>query len=72
MSDKQAEAKAIIEKAMADLTAIGASPDSAAALLVVQGFIRIRSSAKRAEMVAFVNAGTEPIEPEYQMMVFGE
>jgi len=71
MIDKKAETKAIIEKAMVDLTDLGADHDIAAALLVTQGFLRIQSGAKRAEMVAFVTDVADA-EREYQMMVFGK
>lgn len=54
MSDKQAEVRAIIENTLSELKAIGMSPDSAAALLVVQGAIRIEEPKKRAEMAEFV------------------
>ncbi len=72
MSDKQAEAKAIVEKAIADLIALGMDPDGAAALLVVQGAIRIEEPKKRAEMAEFVASTVSREEaPEYQMMIFG-
>ncbi|UYQ70664.1 hypothetical protein OF122_11320 [Pelagibacterium flavum] len=54
MSDKQAEVRAIIENTLSELKAAGMSPDNAAALLVVQGAIRIEEPRKRAEMAEFV------------------
>lgn len=51
---KQAKAREIIEDAISQITALGATVDTAAALLVVQGMIRIESQKKRKEMAEFV------------------
>lgn len=50
---KQAKVREIIEDAISQLMALGASIDTAAALLVAQGMIRIESEKKKEEMVEF-------------------
>jgi hypothetical protein len=51
IGDKQTEARSIIETAMAELQIMGLHRDGAAALLVVQGFLRIEGSAERKEII---------------------
>ena len=58
--DLQAKAKGIIDIAVDQLMAMGMSKDGAAALLVVQGTIRIEDRAKRQEMADFVAESAEP------------
>ncbi|TCK27994.1 hypothetical protein EV667_1990 [Ancylobacter aquaticus] len=59
MSDKQAEARAIIEDALSRLRAMGMTPDGAASLLVIQGAIRVESAVKRKENANFVASCVE-------------
>jgi hypothetical protein len=53
-TDKNAEVRSIIENTLRQLVDLGMTPEGAAALLVVQGAIRIASPEKRAEMAEFV------------------
>lgn len=63
MEDKQAKAREIIENAMAQAMAMGMEKDDAAALLIIQGAIRIESKEKLKEMARFVaEAAEEPID----------
>ena len=57
--DLQAKAKGIIDSAVDQLMAMGMTRDGAAALLVVQGTIRIESRAKLKEMADFVAEAAE-------------
>lgn len=41
MTDANAIVRAIVERALADLRAMGMTPDNAAALLAVQGIVRL-------------------------------
>lgn len=41
MNDPNAIARAIIQRALTDLVAVGLTPEGAAALLAVQGIIRV-------------------------------
>lgn len=50
---KQAKARDIVEDAISQLMALGMTIDTAAALLVVQGMIRIESEKKKEEMAEF-------------------
>lgn len=50
---KTAKTREIVEDAISQLCAVGFTPDGAAALLVVQGMIRIEDRQKRKEMAAF-------------------
>lgn len=53
---KQSKARDIIEDSISQLMALGMDKDNAAALLVVQGMIRIESQKKRQEMVEFAGS----------------
>jgi hypothetical protein len=43
MTDKTEIVRAIVERALSDLVTIGMTPDDAAALLAVQGVIRVEN-----------------------------
>lgn len=60
---KTAKTREIIEDTISQLCAVGFKPDGAAALLVVQGMIRIEDRQKRKEMAAFAAVEAEdPID----------
>lgn len=50
---KTDKTREIVEDAISQLCAVGFTPDGAAALLVVQGIIRIEDRQKRKDMAAF-------------------
>jgi hypothetical protein len=50
---KQAKVREIIEDTMSQLCAVGLTSDGAAALMVIQGMIRIEDPQKRKDMAAF-------------------
>ncbi|RDL52094.1 hypothetical protein BLJAPNOD_03245 [Ensifer sp. M14] len=56
---KTDKTREIIEDAISQLMAVGASNDTAAALLVVQGMIRIEDRQKRKEVAAFAAQAAE-------------
>lgn len=60
---KQAKTREIVEEAISQLCAVGLTADGAAALLVVQGMIRIENRQKRKDMAAFAAREAEdPID----------
>lgn len=60
---KTENTREIVEDAISQLCAVGFTPDGAAALLVVQGMIRIEDRQKRKDTAAFVAQEAEdPID----------
>lgn len=56
MTDKQADAQAIVEKAIRDLVALGMEPEAAAGLLAVQGLINMPSLEARRALLHLIDS----------------
>ena len=63
MIEVQDEARAIVDKALSDVAALGFSEDQASALFVVQGSIRIQDERVLREVQRFVDRLAVPDIP---------
>lgn len=59
MNDPNAIARAIIERALHNLEALGLTPEGAAALLAVQGIVRLQSPAELASIALLAQETAE-------------
>lgn len=59
MTDKPAIVRAIIERALSDLVAVGMTPEGAAEMLAIQGVIRLECMEQLEHIARLVRESTE-------------